>query len=41
LWLHGAGERRGGVNGAAAREEEEAALGWCGEEEEGRVGCVG
>jgi hypothetical protein len=40
LWLHGMGEGGGDVHGAAVREEEEAALGRCGEEEEGRVGYV-
>jgi hypothetical protein len=40
LWLHGMGEGGGDVHGAAAREEEEAALGRHGEEEEGREeGC--
>jgi hypothetical protein len=40
LWLHGMGEGGGDVHGVAAREEEEAALGRHGEEEEGwEEGC--
>jgi hypothetical protein len=35
------GRRRGGIHGATAREEEEAAIGRRGEEEEGQMGCVG
>jgi hypothetical protein len=41
LWLNGAEDGGGGVHGAATREEVEVALDRRGEEEEGRVGCVG